>query len=191
MRILLISLASILAIAISGCKKEEPNPELLDPIYSDLSKDLTVIDAAKEESEKNLEADKKSLEKSPPRTIERRNAEEDLLKEQGRFEHINQLLEYYKIRVARRLVESRRNYKLAFQADKAWPDPQEYEAYKVNKRLMNASKNWSDRVPKFPSSGGPPAEALPEKPKTEGEAAAAEEQSSSAAHSGKKEGVKH
>jgi hypothetical protein len=187
---ILISLAMLMAILITGCRHEEPNPELIDPIYSDLNKDYLGISAAREESEKNLEGFKKDLEKAPARTLEKRNAEEDIQKEQNRLDRLTQLEEYFKIRVERRKVEARRDYKLAFIDNKNWPDPKEYEAYMVNKHLVHASKNWNDRVPKLSTAN--PADEAPEKPvAAPGEGDAAAEAGPSSAHAATKEGIHH
>lgn len=188
----IVCILIMVSLTIIGCRKEEPNPELIDPIYSDLSKDLAGAKAAKEEAEKAVEAAEKALMKAPTRTIERRNAEEDIQKTQDKLNKITQLVEYYEIRVERRKFEARRDYKIAFAAEKSWPDPREFEAYKTNKRLVQASKNWSDRVPKF-STTAPTQESAEKKggggtegPGTEGAAT-----NSSSSHSGSKEGVHH
>ncbi len=140
---------------------------MIDPIYQDISKEALAAQVAREESEKALDGFKKALEKAPPRTIERRNAEDDIKKESERLLKLVQIEEYNNIRVARRKAEDHRNYKIAFAADTPWPDPKELEAYLVNKRLVKASKNWSDRVPKFTTGfNSAPAAEVPTKSKS-------------------------
>jgi len=60
-----------------------------------------------------------------------------------------QMTTYYRIRSQRRKVEGRRSYRIAFEKGQDWPNPKEYQSYLVNKRLREASRNWSARVPKM------------------------------------------
>jgi hypothetical protein len=139
---------SILVLTMLGCRTEESNPEMRDLIYQDLMKELQARVTLVDESQKKVEAAEKALEKTKPRTIDRLNATSDLEKEKIMLERLTQSAEYFKIRAERRRVEGRRDYKIAFRSNKDWPDPKEYEAYLVNKRLNLVSKNWNDRVPK-------------------------------------------
>ena len=61
----------------------------------------------------------------------------------------SQRLKYLEIRTNRRKVEARRSYRLAFKADKPWPDSNEYKKYVTHKRLRSAPRNWNYRVPKL------------------------------------------
>ena len=160
-------------MALFGCRKEEPNPEILDPVYQDLAKELAGLKSAKDEAEKAVEAAQKAVNKAPTRTMERRESEDDLHKAEGNLARLTQVVAFYELRVERRRVEARRDYKIAFAAEKPWPDPKEFEAYVINKRLSRASKNWADRVPKFSTGGSPNGKegAKPaQKPAGEGEA---------------------
>jgi hypothetical protein len=190
-RLNLVIVIMLLTILVSACRKEEANPEFLDPIYSDLDKERLGALAAKETSEKSVEADEKALEKTAPRTIDRRNAEEELSKEQTKLMRITQFVEYLTIRTERRRVESRRDYKLAFLANKPWPDPKEYQDYLTHKRLVESSRNWSDRVPKLTGAVSAPAEEAPTKSsggEGEGGSGGGGEGGS---HGGTKEGIHH
>ncbi|MCB0350510.1 MAG: hypothetical protein KDD38_04965, partial [Bdellovibrionales bacterium] len=57
-------------------------------------------------------------------------------------------IEYLKIREIERKFDDYKTYEAAFKAEKPWPPPEEYKAYLKNKELNNASRNWSDRVPR-------------------------------------------
>ncbi len=141
----------LLLFMVLGCKKEEPNPELLDPIWKDL-------DSRAASAEKSIEEEKKkqsdldvSLRKSEPNTLERRNAERDLEKSKRMALDLDQKLRYYKIRANRRKIVDKITYKEAFAKNKAWPDPSEYSDYQVNMRLNEVNLNWNSRVPKLQS----------------------------------------
>lgn len=132
-----------------GCKKEDPNPELLDPIYMDLDK--RAIDSAK-----NLEAEllrqaelKVSLSKAEVHSIDVKKYKLDLAKSLKISLDLDQKARFYKIRAERRKLDDRIAYKLAFQKNEPWPNPRDYSDYLVNIRLQDAPKNWAVRVPKL------------------------------------------
>lgn len=140
----------IFILAILGCKREDKNPELRDPIYSDLQSEKRTLEQMKEDSQKKIESITKELAKTQPRTLDRKNAVNDIAKENIKLNKLTELIEYYEIRIQQRFNEARRSYREAFLIDKEneWPSKAEFEAYKVNKRLVRTSKNWNDRVPR-------------------------------------------
>lgn len=149
MRILLL-LMTILFLA--SCRREDPNPELSDRIYQDLQREVVDIGGLIDAATKKKEEATKDLAKSGVRTMERKNAQIEIRKQDMIIQKLSELKEYYEIRAKMRLHEGRRLYRIAFQEGKVWPDPKEYEAYLVNKRLRAASRNWNDRVPKIGQS---------------------------------------
>ena len=138
----------ICALFIFGCNREDPTPEVRDPIYKDLMAEKKMLEQFREDFIKKIAAAEIELEKSQPRTMERKTAINDLLKEQMNLAKTDQLIEYFDIRTKERYVEARRAYREAFRNKQPWPDKNEFEAYKTNKRLLHASKNWNDRVPR-------------------------------------------
>ena len=139
----------IVTLVLFGCKKEEPNPELLDPIYKDLKAEAKKYNSQLKEEEANLEAILEDRENLKPRTIELVANRRDEKKTRGKILQFKQKAKYYEIRSERRRVEARRDYKIAFRKNEAWPNPQEYENYQTYKRLRDAPLNWGYRVPKL------------------------------------------
>lgn len=154
----------IFSLAIVGCKKEDPNPELIDPIWKDLTARHAAYQKNYEESKAKIPLIEESLAKAEARTIELKNFQKELSKEKLKLMNAEQLSRYYRIRAERRKLTARIAYKKAFAEKKPWPDPREYSDYLVNTRLQEANRNWAARVPKLqdrlPSS-------TPEKPKAE------------------------
>src|SRR4051812_22220916 len=109
-----IFLSAMIMLAVVGCKKEDPNPELLDPIYKDLQTHCDGYLKNLEESKKKLEELKVSLEKAEPRTIELKNLEKELAKEKLKLMNADQLSRYYRIRAERRKLVGRLEYQKAF-----------------------------------------------------------------------------
>lgn len=136
----------LLMTSLTACKRENPSPELIDPIYLDLKSELNSAEQSIAEYEKKIEEAKNNLEKSEPNSIDRKNAQKDLMSAQKAYTKSVELAEYYKIRTEQRLVAARIEYKKAFREDRAWPSKEAIEAYKTNKRLQNASRNWNQRL---------------------------------------------
>lgn len=141
----------ILTLLLVGCKKEDPNPELLDPIYKDLEKRSSESQKQWDEELKKIVEFREKLEKTEANTLDRKDVQRDLDKSLKAVVQYEQKAKYYKIRLQRRLLVDRLTYKEAFAKDKPWPDPQEYSDYLVNIRLNEVNLNWSSRVPKLQS----------------------------------------
>jgi hypothetical protein len=170
--ILQLVLALVLSTALAGCKKEEPNPELLDPIYKDLEARHAAYSKNVEESKAKIPVLEESISKAEARSIDLKNFEKELSKEKLKLMNSEQLARYYRIRAERRKLTDRIEYKKAFAADKVWPDPHEYSDYLVNIRLQEANRNWGARVPKLQDRMPGSAPAKPKAPaEGEGEAA--------------------
>lgn len=144
----LLSLCTLVFLVV-GCKKEDPNPELRDPIYLDLVKDLKAYGSELEAAKKSVETERKGLKEALTNSVEATVAKRGLKKALAAVKKLEQKVKYYEIRSERRLVEGRRSYKLAFRKGERWPDPEEYVHYKANQRLRSANLNWNMRVPKL------------------------------------------
>jgi len=144
-------LLTILLVTLVGCKSENPNPELLDPIYADLKKEAEAAGKAIEAELKERESAQIAISKAPPNSMELRDAEKMYWKSNKKIEVLRPIELYYKIHAERRRVEGRAAYRMAFSKGGAWPDPAEFQGYETNKRLRSADRNWSKRVPKLAS----------------------------------------
>lgn len=143
------AIALVILTLLTGCSKEDPHPELKDPIYLDLKKRADELSKSKEESAVKIKGLLESLDKAEPNSIERKDIERDLAKSRTLATVIEQQATYYRIRSERRRIEGRMAYKKAFQEKKPWPDAGEYSDYLVNRRLNEVNLNWNSRVPKL------------------------------------------
>lgn len=139
----------LLSLALSGCQKGVPEPELLDPIFKDLSETHRQKAHELEEELKKLAQTKAQLEKTESRSVQRKILAKDYSIGIQTIQELRESILYYKIRAERRKFTDRMTYKVALDAGKPWPDPQEYAQYQVNKRLNEASRQWAERVPKL------------------------------------------
>lgn len=139
------------AFFLIGCRSEDPNPELRDPIYQSLKKESEEAEKALAESEKARDEALLKLRAAQAQTLELKEAEREYWKSVKIVDRLKTAIKYLKIRTERRRLEARAAYKRAFLAGKeeSWPNPDEYSAYLTNKRLREASLNWNRRVPKL------------------------------------------
>lgn len=134
---------------LTGCKKEHPNPEQLDPIYKAVSTEHSDTQKALDDEAKTLEQLTKDLEKAQKGTMDYVTAEKLHKNSKERLRKLVQKEKYLKIRVERRKVEGRRQYKLAFERSEVWPNPEEFKQYELSKKLQSVDLNWNKRVPKL------------------------------------------
>lgn len=135
--------------SILGCKSKNPNPELIDPIYLDLQKEERRHSQLVKELEKQIETSNKELASSEPRSIDLKIKAKEISGLKDRLIRLKQGEEYFRIRAELRRVEARKAYTIAFEKGEEWPNPEEFKAYEVNKRLRTVPLNWSERVPKL------------------------------------------
>lgn len=160
-------------IPLFGCNRPDPNPHLFDPIFKHLGEEVSQTKSRLETEVKALEEAEKALAKTQPLTHERRVAERDVQSIKKKVDLLGQEFDYLSIRLERREVEDRANYRRAFDKGESWPDPEEYKAYLTTLRLNSASRNWNERVPKLHDrilAAWPSSSDQEGKPKSQGEA---------------------
>jgi hypothetical protein len=140
-----------LSLMISGCSQPRPNPELVDPIYSDLLKEADGYEKAAVEAEKKHEEAKLELSKMGPREPQRNGQTRIVYNAEREATQLKQMALYYKIRAEQRKEFDQSDYLKAFNAGKGdeWPPREEYQAYLLRKKLQSAPRNWEERVPKM------------------------------------------
>ncbi len=143
------SIAFIAILSLTACEKEDPNPELRDPIWQDLSKRAADYEKQRDESKAKLAGLRERLEKVEPNSMDLKDVRRDMAKTEKALLGQEQLARYYKIRADRRKVVDKITAREARASNKEWPDKAEYSDYLVNSRLRETSMNWNARVPKL------------------------------------------
>lgn len=164
-----IIILAILLTTMVGCHGEDPQPELRDPIYSDLGKRAKEFEDSSKTLQETLAGLKESLEKAEPNTLERKDIQKKIAKTTREARDAEQWARYYKIRAERRKLVGRLDYKEAFKAGKEWPEESEYREYELSNKLREASRNWNNRVPKLHDRLPSSAPKVEKKPEAEGE----------------------
>lgn len=158
---LLIFTILFLSSVLIGCNRPNPEPETLDPIYKDLVESHRKLEGKLAEQKKMLEDTLVDLKKAEAGSVEAKILKKDYSVTSQNIQNLTQQIAFIKIRAERRKFTDRMTYKYSFEAKKEWPDPREYSDYLLNKRLNEASRHWSDRVPRlndrYPSSKHEPA----------------------------------
>ena len=131
-----------------ACSKEDPNPELKDPIYQDLLSEHKKYKKMLEDGEKEITKLKEELDNVDVRSIDRKIQAREYQKAIRNIVKLREQTEFYRIKSELRKVYGRKAYRIAFRENKEWPDPKEFEDYNTNKKLRAAPRNWSHRVPK-------------------------------------------
>jgi hypothetical protein len=131
---------------LTGCSRPNPTPELKDPIYLDLSSRGALATAASESVKEEIKTLRADLEALPPRDSTRRKLQQDLTQKETRLMVADQEALYFEIRAQQRKEYARKEYLDAFHAGKPWPRPEDFEAYKAQRRLQDAPREWNSRI---------------------------------------------
>ncbi len=138
----------ILTGLLSGCSRPNPTPELADPIYLDLASRGSLARAAAELTKEEIKTLKEELEALPPRDSSRKKLQQDLSTKETRLLVADQEALYFEIRASQRKDYARKEYLIAFDAGQPWPKPEDFEAYKTQRRLQDAPREWNSRLKK-------------------------------------------
>ncbi|CAN5382801.1 hypothetical protein BH10BDE1_BH10BDE1_22190 [soil metagenome] len=133
---------------ISGCSRPNPTPELIDPIYADLVQRSAVAKAGAETKKAEIKKIKADLAELPARDPTKRKLQEDLSKNEMLLVVADQEGLYYEIRAQQRKAYARDEYIRAFDAGKTWPDPKDFEIYKIQRKLRDSPREWTGKTEK-------------------------------------------
>ncbi len=131
-------------LCLTGCKRQDPQPELKDPIYSDIFRQTQDANKELESSRKELEGAKKEWEMADPQTGESRVKRATYFDIQNRLNKMAQETRFLELTLQRRKDFVRAAYLKAFEKDQEWPDPNELKYYKANKSLVSAPRSYDE-----------------------------------------------
>ncbi len=144
-RFIILILCAFSFGAVLGCDKPNPNPESIDPIYSDLSKLHKDAQAQLEARKKDLEGFLVEEKAAQPQTGQVKYATKRVNETKAEINRLKQMVDYYAIKLDSRKEYAFKSYMAAFREKKPWPDPKEFEEYKVQRRLETSSRQWSQK----------------------------------------------
>lgn len=157
-------LSTFLLIFVTGCHKPLTEPEEIDPIYREYMAEASNSEKAVEEQKKKIEEFMPQFGTIIPQTGQTKKIYNEYFRLKNELARLEQKTQYYSLAAKSRKYEARRKYLEAFEANKAesWPDPAEYEAFKVNKRVQNVDHDWRRRYPSAANGGASKKEAKKE-----------------------------
>lgn len=153
MKLLILTLSVLITLA--GCNRPDSNPELKDPIYSDINSSLGSVSQELESEKKSLAEHEQALKDVVPQTGQIKFAEKRVFEAKARITKLEQEKTYLELKLNARLKEARRSYLKAFEKKETWPNPDEWSQYQAEKNLRNAKRAWDvkDRMEKANLTG--------------------------------------
>ncbi len=133
----------ILGLFMISCDHPVADPELLDPIYSDLLKESKSVDSQVAAATKELEGFESELALVVPQTGKIKYAQKRVRETKEKLDKLKQMSVYWKLRVDSRRAWDQEHSLKAFKEKKPWPPPDEYSEYKNQIALERAPKNWN------------------------------------------------
>ncbi len=114
----------------------------------DLSSKGALAKAASESMKEEIKTMRADLEALPPRDPSRKTLQQDLTQKQTKLMVADQEALYFEIRSQQRKDYARKEYLEAFNAGQPWPKPEDFEAYKAQRRLRDSPREWNSRLKK-------------------------------------------
>lgn len=138
-------------IFLISCNKPDPNPELKDPIYTDLTVSAAALAQQLESEKKALEENRKTLLEVVPQSGQNKYAEKRVRDSSEKISKLEQEKLYLELKIEAYKTTARRSYLQAFKKGQAWPNPEDWSAYQMEKKLLSAKKTWSvkERINEF------------------------------------------
>lgn len=143
-----------LGLAFSGCRKEDPNPELADKIYQDLKTELEI-------AKKNTQAERdqfakvsEELSQVVPQSGVRKFAERRVFMSEKQLDVYLQQEKYFEVKLEqRRIFVQKRYLESLLPGGRAWPDLAEQKEYEIRLKLRRAKLDWDKKnVPRGTAS---------------------------------------
>lgn len=139
-------LALFAALSLSSCKKKDPNPEKLDPIYSDLMQEMDLFDKQLIEKEKELEGARKELAAAVPQTGTTIPLRNKVFMSENSVDAIKQRKKYFQIKIEQRRSEVQKRYLESFiKGGRPWPDEEEIKQYRIRMKLQRDALAWDKK----------------------------------------------
>lgn len=145
---LITTTLAVFTMVSIGCSRPNPTPELTDPIFSDLSQRSAVAKAAAESKKGEIKKLREELDALPARDLARKKTQEDITNKEHLMLAAEQEALYFEIRANQRKAYARDEYLKAFDKGQPWPDPKDFETYKLQRKLRDAPREWGSKIPK-------------------------------------------
>ncbi len=157
-----------MTIALLGCEKPNPTPEVGDSIYSSYKAEADAAGKLAESEKKKLVGLKKELLAAKPQTGDAKIIQRQYFEAEKKVQQYLQEQFYYSLRAKSRQEDVRKAYTAAFKAKKTYDSSEEQKAFDSYKTYGKSPGNWDSkrRIANYHSETGfgTPAGAKTEKP---------------------------
>lgn len=142
----------IFSLFFMGCTKVNEKPELLDPIYLDLTSQADKIKKDIDGKIKELDGYRESYKTQEVNQFERKLTKTNIQNATAEIAKLKQQLQFYEISTESRLIFARKQYLQYFKEGKEWPPKSVFISYDKNKKVRSEyQRNWTrgmaSRVP--------------------------------------------
>jgi hypothetical protein len=131
-------------VFLTACKRQSSTPELQDPIYADLVRKTEASQRAVEEAKRELEEVKKDFQNAGIQNGEIKVLRQAVFDKTQQLDNAAQSARLLAMQTESRKNFARNAYKKAFDADKEWPDPEEFRLYKIHQKLVDIPKSYDE-----------------------------------------------
>jgi LAS superfamily LD-carboxypeptidase LdcB len=138
----------ISSFVFMGCRKPDPQPELRDPIYLSIQKELKEAQASLKAIEAEHKDNTNNLDKIEPYTRQSKTFWQKYWSSEKKLRKAQQMVDFYNLHLINRKYAARDSYIRAFNSKNEgnWPNPNQYQRYLTNKRLKEAPRKWDSEA---------------------------------------------
>jgi len=134
----------LVVLLMNSCKSRDAQPELRDPIFADLVKQLETQERKVESLKKDLSVAKSDLSLADPQNGEATVRRQTVFDMSTKLDLEGQKARFLEIQVESRREFARKSYNKAFDKGEEWPQSEEYHLYQVNQKLLTAPRSYDE-----------------------------------------------
>lgn len=144
----------VLGPALSGCRHENPNPELSDKIYQDLRAEFDIAKKNTQNEIDQLEKVTQELKAVVPQSGFKKFAERRFFQSEKQLAVYYQQEKYFEVKLEqRRIFVQKRYLESLLPGGRPWPDLAEQQEYEIRLKLRRAKLEWDKKnVPRGTAS---------------------------------------
>lgn len=132
-----------MVIAIVGCNKKDPTPELRDPLIQELENRKKVVEQELVSAKEALTEAEANMSKVVPQTGQIKYATKRVNQARSRITKAQQQIQFLEIKIEAQKYRAREEYLKAYYAKKDWPSDEDREDFRLMVKAYEMERNWS------------------------------------------------
>lgn len=138
----LTTFAILLLFFLTGCTQADPNPELSDPVYRDLKKELTLAEESLAFAKEELLARQEGLRNVVPQTGQIKTLQNKVFQAESEIARLNQQRLFFEISVEQRRLHVNTRYADSLRGGNPWPDKKELQDFEKAQKFQREKIAW-------------------------------------------------